>query len=88
MQRGHWPRHYAEKPYLAGKDKEHTIQQQAFARLRRDKLGLKRSKRVQGIAAFGRRLEASTGQTMFSALAYYWVFWAGGTKSDGSDFDR
>lgn len=22
MQRGHWPRHYGEKPYLAGKDKE------------------------------------------------------------------
>ena len=42
---------------------------------------------VRGLA-FERRLEAWTRQTMFPALAYYWVFWAGGTKSDGSDFDR
>ena len=83
MQRGHWPRHYGEKPYLAGKDKEPAGIHEASVRQTRPQ-EVQESPR----AAFGRRLEASTGQTMFSALAYYWVFWAGGTKSDGSDFDR
>ena len=61
---------------------------EACTRLWTDKLVLERSTRGHGTGLWEAIRGLCIRQTMFPALAYYWVFWAGGTKSDGSDFDR
>ena len=65
-----------EKPYLEKvKEKANTTQNQVSPSRHKDKLGLERSVRGWEVA-LERRLEARSRQTMFPALAYYWVFWA------------